>query len=104
MVGTTRPRIGIFLKKFRALGLIRLNEDRCLVIEEAKLEDYLLQDPSDRQSGEEAIRKLESRHPSSLPLSPIPEPLTAQLPVRSLVCSNNLHSAISWGEDCCPHT
>ena len=70
MVGTTRPRIGIFLKKFRELGLIRLNEDRCLVIEEAKLEDYLLQDPSDKQSGEEASRKLESRSPTSLPLSP----------------------------------
>ncbi len=69
MVGTTRSRIGIFLKKFRALGLIRLNEERCLVIEEAKLEDYLMQDPPERQCGGGEIRKLDPRNSRPLPLS-----------------------------------
>jgi CRP-like cAMP-binding protein len=41
MVGTTRPRIGIFLKRFRELGLIRLTDERFLVIEETRLRDYL---------------------------------------------------------------
>ncbi len=41
MVGTTRPRVGIFLKKFRELGLVRLSEEHCLIIEEKRLEDYI---------------------------------------------------------------
>jgi CRP-like cAMP-binding protein len=41
MVGTTRPRIGIFLKKFRELGLVRLTEKRCLVIEKNQMEEYI---------------------------------------------------------------
>ncbi len=41
MVGTTRPRIGIFLKKFRALGLVRLTEQQCLVVEQERLAEYL---------------------------------------------------------------
>lgn len=41
MVGTTRTRVGIFLKKFRELGLIRLTEKRCLVIEKSQMEEYI---------------------------------------------------------------
>ena len=41
MVGTTRPRIGILLKKFRQLGLVGVTAERCLVIEEKKMRDYL---------------------------------------------------------------
>lgn len=41
MVGTTRPRIGIFLKKFRELGLVRLTEKRCLLIEKNQMEEYI---------------------------------------------------------------
>jgi CRP/FNR family transcriptional regulator, cyclic AMP receptor protein len=41
MVGTTRTRVGVFLKKFRALGLVRLNPDNCLVVEEVGLERFL---------------------------------------------------------------
>ena len=41
MVGTTRPRIGIFLKKFREMGMIELNENRCIVIKEKEIRDYL---------------------------------------------------------------
>jgi CRP/FNR family cyclic AMP-dependent transcriptional regulator len=41
MVGTTRPRIGTFLKKFRELGLIGMTAEHCLVIKEGKLRNYL---------------------------------------------------------------
>jgi len=41
MVGTTRPRISLFMQRFRNLGLIEANLDRFLVINEKKLTDYL---------------------------------------------------------------
>lgn len=41
MVGTTRSRIGHFLKKFRNLGLINHNPDATLVIHEERLHAYL---------------------------------------------------------------
>jgi len=41
MVGTTRPRISLFIQRFRNLGLIETNLDRFLVIDEKKLTDYL---------------------------------------------------------------
>jgi len=41
MVGTTRPRISLFMQRFRNLGLIETNLDRSLVINEQKLTDYL---------------------------------------------------------------
>ena len=41
MVGTTRPRISLFMQRFRNLGLIEINPDRFLVIHEKKLADYL---------------------------------------------------------------
>jgi CRP/FNR family cyclic AMP-dependent transcriptional regulator len=43
MVGTTRPRISLFMQRFRNLGLIESNKDRFLVIKEKKLTDYLAQ-------------------------------------------------------------
>jgi CRP-like cAMP-binding protein len=43
MVGTTRPRISLFMQRFRNLGLIETNKDRFLVIKETKLIDYLAQ-------------------------------------------------------------
>ncbi|MBK6797361.1 MAG: winged helix-turn-helix domain-containing protein [Acidobacteria bacterium] len=43
MVGTTRPRISVFMQRFRNLGLIEINEDRFLIIKEQKLTDYLAQ-------------------------------------------------------------
>ena len=43
MVGTTRPRISLFMQRFRNLGLIEINTDRFLVIKENKLTDYLAQ-------------------------------------------------------------
>lgn len=41
MVGTTRPRISFFMKRFRKRGLIETNSDQCLIIKEGKLTDYL---------------------------------------------------------------
>ena len=43
MVGTTRPRISVFMQRFRNLGLIETNSDRFLIIKETKLSDYLAQ-------------------------------------------------------------
>ena len=41
MAGITRPRISVFMQRFRNLGLIETNEDHFLVIKEKKLTDYL---------------------------------------------------------------
>jgi CRP/FNR family cyclic AMP-dependent transcriptional regulator len=43
MVGTTRPRISLFMQRFHNLGLIETNKDRFLIIKEKKLTDYLAQ-------------------------------------------------------------
>ena len=43
MVGTTRPRISLFMQRFSNLGLIETNEDHFLVIKETKLDAYLAQ-------------------------------------------------------------
>ena len=43
MVGTTRPRISLFMQRFRNLGLIETNEDHFLIIKEEKLTNYLAQ-------------------------------------------------------------
>jgi CRP/FNR family transcriptional regulator, cyclic AMP receptor protein len=43
MVGTTRPRISLFMQRFHNLGLIETNRDHFLIIKERKLTDYLAQ-------------------------------------------------------------
>jgi CRP/FNR family cyclic AMP-dependent transcriptional regulator len=43
MIGTTRPRISVFMQRFHNLGLIETNRDRFLVIKEHKLTAYLAQ-------------------------------------------------------------
>jgi CRP/FNR family transcriptional regulator, cyclic AMP receptor protein len=43
MVGTTRPRISKFMRRFRILGLIETSAERFLIIKEKKLTDYLAQ-------------------------------------------------------------
>jgi CRP-like cAMP-binding protein len=43
MVGTTRPRISLFMQRFHNLGLIETNKDRFLVVKEQKLTEYLAQ-------------------------------------------------------------
>jgi CRP/FNR family transcriptional regulator, cyclic AMP receptor protein len=41
MVGTTRTRVGLFMKRFRELGLIEVNRDHSLVIKEARLAEHI---------------------------------------------------------------
>lgn len=43
MVGTTRPRISVFMQRFKNLGLIETNADHFLIIKENKLSSYLAQ-------------------------------------------------------------
>ena len=43
MVGTTRPRISLFMQRFHNLGLIETNKDRFLIIKEKKFTAYLAQ-------------------------------------------------------------
>jgi len=43
MVGTTRPRISLFMQRFHNLGLIETNSEHFLIIKEKKLTDYLAQ-------------------------------------------------------------
>jgi hypothetical protein len=43
MVGTTRPRISVFMQRFRNLGLIETNKEHFLIIKENKLTEYLAQ-------------------------------------------------------------
>jgi CRP/FNR family transcriptional regulator, cyclic AMP receptor protein len=43
MVGTTRPRISVFMQRFHHLGLIETNKDHFFIIKEKKLTDYLAQ-------------------------------------------------------------
>ena len=43
MVGTTRPRISLFMQRFHNLGLIETNTERFLIVKENKLTDYLAQ-------------------------------------------------------------
>lgn len=41
MVGTTRPRISVFMQRFHNLGLIETNDDHFLIIKEHRLTNYL---------------------------------------------------------------
>jgi CRP-like cAMP-binding protein len=43
MVGTTRPRISMFMQRLKNLGLIETNKEHFLVIKENKLAAYLAQ-------------------------------------------------------------
>ena len=43
MVGTTRPRVSLFMQRFHNLGLIETNKDRFFIIKEKKLTEYLEQ-------------------------------------------------------------
>jgi len=43
MVGTTPPRINLFIQRFRNLGLIETNAEHVLVIKEKRLTNYLAQ-------------------------------------------------------------
>ncbi|HYK90202.1 MAG TPA: Crp/Fnr family transcriptional regulator [Acidobacteriota bacterium] len=66
MVGTTRPRIGIFLKRFRELGLVELSRERHFVIREGKLKEYLakLAFPEDESLEMQKPRQQETVEPA----------------------------------------
>ena len=40
-VGTTRPRISVFMQRFRNLGLLESSSDHFMIIKEKKLTAYL---------------------------------------------------------------
>jgi len=79
MVGTTRPRITLFLQRFHNLGLIETNKDRFLIIKEKKLTDYLAQSPRAAAHLREPSRYLISRRSSigqqSIPSQRIVKPI-----------------------------
>jgi len=41
MIGTTRPRISVFMQRFRNLGLLEMSADHYIIIKEGKLTTYL---------------------------------------------------------------
>jgi CRP-like cAMP-binding protein len=41
IVGTTRPRISEFMNKFRKRGLININKERFIIVQEKDLANYL---------------------------------------------------------------
>jgi CRP-like cAMP-binding protein len=41
MIGTTRPRVSVFMQRLRNLGLIELTEEHHLIVKEEKLAAYL---------------------------------------------------------------
>lgn len=41
MVGTTRPRVSVFMQHFRNLGLIETGPEHSLIVKERRLTDYL---------------------------------------------------------------
>ena len=41
MIGTTRPRVSVFMQRFRNLGLIELSEEHYLIVKEDRLTAYL---------------------------------------------------------------
>jgi CRP/FNR family transcriptional regulator, cyclic AMP receptor protein len=41
MIGTTRPRVSVFMQRFRNLSLIEISEEHYLIVKEAKLTAYL---------------------------------------------------------------
>ncbi|KAF0247458.1 MAG: Crp/Fnr family transcriptional regulator [bacterium] len=43
MIGTTRPRISLFMRRFRNLGLIETTKEHFLIVKELKLTNYLAQ-------------------------------------------------------------
>jgi CRP/FNR family transcriptional regulator, cyclic AMP receptor protein len=58
MVGTTRPRISLFMQRFRNLGLIEIKLDHFLVVNEKKLTGYL----GKRATGHISERRYDASH------------------------------------------
>jgi CRP-like cAMP-binding protein len=69
MVGTTRSRIGAFLKRFRQLGLVSLSESRCLIICEDKLTNYIVRNTFGVRTNTNHLPKRGSGMPERLALA-----------------------------------
>ena len=54
MIGTTRPRVGILLKKFRQLGLIRVTKEGFIVLEQDKIDQFTMRTKSYGPNAKEA--------------------------------------------------
>ncbi len=70
MVGTTRPRISLFLKKFRELGLIQFNLEHCMIIAEKKLQDYIWRNECGEEPDMDGTEPLHASGIKPLPLRP----------------------------------
>jgi CRP-like cAMP-binding protein len=57
MVGTTRTRIGVFLKRFREFGLISLTPERHLIVKESRISWYLARLTRGDGSGPDWVRQ-----------------------------------------------
>ncbi len=93
MVGTTRPRVGIFLKKFRELGLIRLSPERYLVIDENRLRDYMLGSEESGRNGASLARL----KPLLAGVSRAARPSAPDLGAGILLGKNGRHGAPAMG-------
>ncbi len=72
MVGTTRTRIGVFLKRFRGLGLIAVSGEQHLIVSESKMFKYLERLASHDESsadrvGRDSLRKSQAQGLNSIP-------------------------------------
>lgn len=72
MVGTTRTRVGLFLKRFRELGLVAVTAERHLIVKESKLSEYLqwLSSHAELDTdcfGRRSLRRLQASGLSSVP-------------------------------------
>jgi CRP/FNR family cyclic AMP-dependent transcriptional regulator len=64
MIGSTRPRVGILLKKFRKLGLVRVTPEKFLVIDQEKMREFLTQDKKNYElKAPELAFSLAAAHP-----------------------------------------
>ncbi len=66
MVGTTRTRVGMFLKRFRDLGLVVVTGEQHLIVSESKMSKYLEWLASRQESGADRLgRRSLQRLPGS---------------------------------------
>jgi hypothetical protein len=75
MVGTTRSRIGFFLKRFRAAGLVRRPKHGFLIVHEGRLMDYLNRERDlDAETGDPGLprERIAARHVAVPPRQKVP--------------------------------
>ncbi len=83
MVGTTRPRIGILLKKFRQLGLVRVTAQGLLVVERQRMQQFIMSDQATDACNTNELAASDLRSPGRIgkTIGMIPAvPLGARIP------------------------